>query len=147
MSNLWLGNNHENAPQTFKQVAKPPQRSTPNAGPAPQSPSTPFWKHPLVLVGGIFVILSSGMTICVLALIFFIAIASGESTTDSYYSDQYASEQYYGSNGSFGAYAPDGYWQGESSIGGMPMTSGSTDYSGQGNDVFMVDGEVLTLPY
>ena len=44
------------------------------------------------------------------------------------------------------AEAFDPSWRGEAEIGGMAFTSGTIDVSGQGNDVFMVDGEVLDLP-
>ena len=37
-------------------------------------------------------------------------------------------------------------WAGEAEIGGMSLTSGTVDPSGEGNDVFSVDGEVLDLP-
>ena len=37
-------------------------------------------------------------------------------------------------------------WAGEAEIGGMPMTSGTFDPSGEGAHVFAVDGEVLDLP-
>lgn len=40
----------------------------------------------------------------------------------------------------------DGYFTGESRIGGLPMNSGTFDSSGGGNHVISVDGEVLNLP-
>ena len=37
-------------------------------------------------------------------------------------------------------------WAGEAEIGGVAFTSGTVDPTGEGNDVFAVDGEVLDLP-
>ena len=37
-------------------------------------------------------------------------------------------------------------WEGEARIGGMPMTSGTWDTSGEGNHVISVGGKVLNLP-
>jgi hypothetical protein len=37
-------------------------------------------------------------------------------------------------------------WSGEAEIGGTALTGGTVDPSGEGNDVFAVDGEVLDLP-
>lgn len=64
----------------------------------------------------------------------------------AYQSGAYQSDAYSDWNGQYGGQGRYSEFQGEMEFGGMPYTSGTFDNSGEGNDVIMLDGEVLNLP-